>query len=79
MRRTYPLDSDTARRVATRRKAAGMTQNALALRVNVSESTITKIETLRVPLAPTLLAAIENALAEAEQRGQGQQQEARAV
>jgi transcriptional regulator with XRE-family HTH domain len=66
MRRRLPLDRALARRLADRRRAAGLTQNDLALRLDVSESVICRWETLRAPIPPQALALVERALTSAE-------------
>jgi DNA-binding transcriptional regulator YdaS (Cro superfamily) len=66
VKRSHPIDPALAAHLAARRRAAGLSQNALALRLGLSESVITKCETCRVPLSPERRAAIEQALAEAE-------------
>lgn len=68
MRRTIPIDPNAAARLAARRRAAGLTQNALALAAGLSEASISKLETARVPLYPSALEAIDRVLAKAEQR-----------
>ncbi len=62
MRRTTPIDPHTAAAIAARRRAAGIPQNALALAIGVSEGTISKIETCRVPVTSEVRAAIERAM-----------------
>ncbi len=62
MRRTIPINPQTAAAVAARRRMHGLTQNAVALEVALSESTISKIETARVPCPPQTAAAIERAI-----------------
>lgn len=68
MKRTHAIDPILAAQLATRRRAAGLSQNEVALRLGLSESVITKCETCRVPLSPERRAAIEGVLTEAEGR-----------
>lgn len=68
MVRLYPLDPQVAASIARRRRAAGLSQNAIALATGLTEAAVTKYETLRTPIPPEKLAAIEHALAEAEGR-----------
>lgn len=70
MRRTTVIDPGLAASLATRRRASRVTQNALALELGVSEGMISKWETCRVPVPPSLAARIEAALAQiAQKRG----------
>ncbi len=69
MRRIYPLDPASAQRLTNRRRTLGLTQNAIALATGLSESTIAKLETLRLPFSPEHRAVIDRTLDEAE-RGQ---------
>lgn len=64
MQRTIPIDLATAAHIREQRQRARLTQNDIALAVHVSESTINKIETGRTPVAPSLLAAINQAIAQ---------------
>jgi transcriptional regulator with XRE-family HTH domain len=59
-------DPALAERLAIRRREAGLTQNDVALRLRISESRVTKIETARIAPPADLVAAIEAVLAEAE-------------
>jgi predicted transcriptional regulator len=68
VKRYHPIDPALAAQLAARRRAVGLSQNDLALRLGLSESIITKCETCRVPLSPERRAAIEQILAEAESR-----------
>jgi transcriptional regulator with XRE-family HTH domain len=68
VKRTHAIDPILAAQLAARRRAAGLSQNEVALRLGLSESVITKCETCRVPLSPERRAAIEDVLAEAEGR-----------
>jgi transcriptional regulator with XRE-family HTH domain len=54
--------------LAARRRAAGLTQNDIALALGVSEATISKFETGRVGIAPATRSAIEHAIERLEQR-----------
>ncbi len=62
MRRTTPISPQIAAAIAARRRAAGLTQNTLALEVGLSEATISKLETSRVPCPETTLIVIERAI-----------------
>ncbi len=64
MRRTIPIDPQTAAAITARRRAAGIPQNTLALAIGVSEGTISKIETCRVPVTPEMREALERAFAD---------------
>jgi transcriptional regulator with XRE-family HTH domain len=64
--RRPPLNPATARSLADRRRAAGLTQNDLALRLGVSESVVSRWETLRAPIRPEALARVEQILAGAQ-------------
>lgn len=68
MPRLYPLDPDLAATFARRRRALGMSQNALALAASLTEARVARYETLRAPISPSAREAIEQALAEAEQQ-----------
>lgn len=68
VQRLYPLDLDLAAQLAARRRAVGLSQNAVALSAGLTEGAIAKYETARVPIAPDKRAAIERVLADAEQR-----------
>lgn len=62
MRRTTPIDPEAAAALAARRRACRVTQNALALELGVSEGTISKLETARVPISHALAAHIDAAM-----------------
>jgi transcriptional regulator with XRE-family HTH domain len=62
MRRTIPIDPAVAAALAARRRAARLTQNDIARALNVSEATISKIETARVGVDPATCSAIERAI-----------------
>ncbi len=62
MRRTTPISPQTAAAIAARRRQHGLTQNEIALEVGISEGSISKIETARVPLSPGTAEAIERAI-----------------
>ncbi len=62
MRRTNPISPQIAAAIAARRKHHGLTQNAVALEVALSEATISKIETARVPCPPEMVVLIERAI-----------------
>lgn len=64
MRRITPIDPQTAAALVARRRAVGISQNALALAIGVSEGTISKIETCRVPITPEMRQALDEALAD---------------
>jgi DNA-binding transcriptional regulator YdaS (Cro superfamily) len=66
VKRSHAIDPVLAAALAARRRAVGLSQNELALRLGLSESVITKCETCRVPVSPERRAAIERALAEAQ-------------
>jgi transcriptional regulator with XRE-family HTH domain len=68
MPRLYPLDASVAQSLAQRRRALGWSQNDLALAAGLTEGAIAKYETLRCPVPPSKLDALERALAEAEVR-----------
>jgi len=78
MERQHPLDPAYAESIASRRRALGLPQIAVALAAGLTEAAISKYETLRCPVPPHKRAAIDRALTEAESK-QTQQQEARAV
>lgn len=63
MYRRYELDADLAARLARRRRALRLTQAQLARRLDCSESTVMRLESLRVPFTPARRAAFEDALA----------------
>lgn len=67
MKRLYTLDPTTTEAIVTRRRALGLSQNALALATGLTEAAIAKYETLRCPIPPERLRAIEQALASAEE------------
>ncbi len=60
--RRPPIDPQLGATLAERRRAARVTQNEIALELAVSEGTISKIETARVPVPPHVRAAYESAL-----------------
>lgn len=60
--RRPPIDPQLGATLAERRRAARVTQNEIALELAVSEGTISKIETARVPVPPHVRAAYEAAL-----------------
>jgi len=62
MRRTTPIDPEAAAALAARRRACRVTQNALALELGVSEGTISKLETARVPISHAFAARIDAAM-----------------
>lgn len=62
MRRTIQIDPAGATALAERRRRAGVTQNAVALAVGLSEGTISKIETARVPVSSATRECIEAAI-----------------
>ena len=64
--RRYALDRELARHFILRRRGLRLTQNDVAIAAELSESTIAKLETLRLPYTPEHRAAIERALDEAE-------------
>lgn len=68
MKRQYPIDPTLAHALATRRRAVGLSQNALALAAGLTEAAVAKYETLRCPIPPDKLAAINGALRDAEQK-----------
>ena len=68
MHRLYPIDPELARRMAERRRRLRLTQNQVALAAGLSESTVAKLETSRLPFSPEHLSAVECALAAAEQQ-----------
>lgn len=68
MRQHVVPDLALAERLAFRRREAGLTQNDIALRLRLSESRVTKIETARVAPSAEMVAAIEAVIAEAEQK-----------
>lgn len=67
MRRTIPIDPQAATAIAAKRQATGIPQNPLALAIGVSEGTISKIETCRVPVTLEVREARQ-----ADQGGEGQ-------
>jgi len=66
--RLHPLNPDLAATFVRRRRALGLSQNAIALRAGLTESTLARYETLRSPISPSAMQAIERALAEVEQQ-----------
>jgi len=60
--RLYPLDPDLVGQLTRRRRALGLSQNALALAAGLTEASVAKYETLRCPIPPDRLAAIQRAL-----------------
>jgi len=60
--RLYPLDPSLAEQLARRRRALGLSQNALALAAGLTEASVAKYETLRCPIPPDRHTAIERAL-----------------
>ena len=68
MRTPYHLDRALAENIARRRRAAGLTQNDVALATGLSEVVVCRYETLRAPIPPERLERIEEVLAEAESR-----------
>ena len=60
--RRPPIDPQLGATLAERRRAARVTQNEIALELAVSEGTISKIETARVPVPPHVRTAYESAL-----------------
>lgn len=66
--RLYPLDPDLARQLARRRRALGLSQNALAIAAGLTEAALAKYETLRCPIPPERRASIERALDEAGEK-----------
>jgi len=62
MRRTTPISPQTAAAIAARRRQCGLTQNDVALEIGLSEGSISKIETARVPLTSETATAIEQAI-----------------
>ena len=64
--RRVPPDPALAQTLRAWRKRLGLSQNAVALAVGVSETQYARYETLRTPVPVALRAAIERALAEAE-------------
>ncbi len=68
MPRLYALDPDLAASFAHRRRALGLSQNALALAASLTEASIARYETLRAPISPSVREAIEQALAAAERQ-----------
>ncbi len=69
MKRLYTIDPTIAKVIVARRKTLGLSQNALALATGLTEAAIAKYETLRCPVPPERLIAIEQALADAEKAG----------
>jgi transcriptional regulator with XRE-family HTH domain len=65
--RLYPIDPDLAGTLARRRRALGLSQNALALAAGLTEASVAKYETLRCPIPPDRCAAIERVLNNADQ------------
>lgn len=64
--RRYPLDRELAQGFVHRRRELRLTQNDVALAAGLSESTVAKLETLRLPFTPEHRAAVERVLADAE-------------
>ncbi len=69
MRRTIPIDPNVAATLRARRRARHITQNALALELGISEAMISKFETSRLGVSPTLAARIDEALERLARRG----------
>jgi transcriptional regulator with XRE-family HTH domain len=70
--RQIPLDHDLAADLARRRRALRLSQNALALRAGLSETAVTKYETLRTAIPAEARVALERALSDAERDADGQ-------
>jgi len=81
MPRPYQLDPEAVASINARRLALGWSLQRLAMACDppLTEGACSKYTTLRTCMSPQIRARLERALAEAEQRGQGHQQEARAV
>lgn len=63
MKRLIPINLTTSSVIAEKRRAAGLTQNDIALELGVSEGMISRWETARSPVSASTRAAIEEAIA----------------
>jgi transcriptional regulator with XRE-family HTH domain len=68
MKRRYQLSRKVAEDIKERRKACGLRQLDVALRLGVAPSTISHWEGLYSPISPARQAQITRVLAETEQR-----------